>query len=67
VDLTFDPTAGGERVGLTGGSPIVNCVLEQPDGKVLIGAGSTALNGVCATTSRAWTPTAAWTRVFSPV
>jgi uncharacterized delta-60 repeat protein len=45
LDLTFDPTAGGARVGLTGGSPIVHAALPQPDGRVLIGGWFNGVNG----------------------
>src|SRR5262245_61610977 len=45
LDLTFDPTAGNDFVGLTGGPPIVRAVLLQPDGKVLIGGWFNGVNG----------------------
>src|SRR5688572_24833313 len=45
LDLTFDPTAGGQRVGLSGGSPIVHTVQVQPDGKVLVGGYFNGVNG----------------------
>src|SRR5687767_4474736 len=45
LDLTFDPTASGTLVGLTGGSPVVHTVLPQPDGRVLIGGWFNSVNG----------------------
>ena len=45
VDLTFDPTANGSLLGLTGRSPLVNTVLEQPDGKLIIAGEFTGVNG----------------------
>jgi uncharacterized delta-60 repeat protein len=46
LDLTFDPTAGGTQVGLTGGSPSVHAVASLPDGRVLIGGWFHGVNGV---------------------
>jgi acyl CoA:acetate/3-ketoacid CoA transferase alpha subunit len=43
--VTFDPTAGGASVGMTGGSPIVNGVLRQPDGKRVLIGGFRTVNG----------------------
>jgi uncharacterized delta-60 repeat protein len=45
LDLTFDPTAGGRIVGLSGGSPIVHTVLVQTDGKVLLSGWFNGVNG----------------------
>jgi uncharacterized delta-60 repeat protein len=45
LDLTFDPTAGGEALGLTGGRPRVEAVVRQPDGKILIGGWFNGVHG----------------------
>ncbi len=46
LDLTFDPTDGGESVGLAGTTPAVSALAVQPDGRVLIGGRFVGVGGV---------------------
>jgi uncharacterized delta-60 repeat protein len=45
LDVSFDPTAGGERLDFAGGVPGVQAVVRAPDGRALIGGRFNAVNG----------------------
>ena len=45
VDITFDPTASGRRVGVAGQGASVNAIAVEPDGAVLIGGDFIGING----------------------
>ena len=45
LDITFDPTAGGGRVGIAGDRAWVGALARQPDGKTLLGGYFIGLNG----------------------
>jgi len=45
LDVSFDPTAVGERPGLDGGLPGVRAMLLEPDSRFLIGGRFAAVNG----------------------
>jgi uncharacterized delta-60 repeat protein len=44
LDVTFDPTAGGQLVGPAAGQGVVKSLAFQPDGKLLIGGTFVGLN-----------------------
>jgi len=46
LDVSFDPTAGGERLDFGGGIPGVQAVVLAPDGRVLIGGQFNGVNGM---------------------
>ncbi len=45
LDLSFDPTAGGTRIGLAAEQGGVLCLELQADGKLLLGGGFAGYNG----------------------